>query len=152
MNRSNKIRGNNRSPLPPFEAPPLPLRPSTKPPFTKGHGPSWDFLNQLARDKVCHEPSILRRRVQLAWRMRWQAILSCSDANAFAASLLELRGLGADGDLSYEVESTNTSQQAQTTETICLRSPPLGTTLGMFFPCACVPPPKPAHQWYFHQP
>ena len=67
-----------------------------------------DFLNQLARGKVRHEPAILRRRVQLAWRMRWQAILSCSAAKAFAASLLELRGgLGADGTPpSYEVEST----------------------------------------------
>ena len=67
-----------------------------------------DFLNQLARGKVRHEPAILRRRVQLVWRMRWQAILSCSAAKAFAASLLELRWvLGADGDTppSYEVES-----------------------------------------------
>ena len=57
-----------------------------------------DFLNQLARGKVRHEPAILRRRVQLAWRMRWQAILSCSAAKAFATSLLELRGgLGGGG-------------------------------------------------------
>ena len=58
-----------------------------------------DVLHQLARSKVRHEPAILRRRVRLAWRMRWQAILSCSAAKAFAASFLELRGgLGADGD------------------------------------------------------
>ena len=58
-----------------------------------------DFLNQLVRGKVRHEPAVLERRVQQAWRMRWQAILSCSAAKVFAASLLELRGgLGADGD------------------------------------------------------
>ena len=41
--------------------------------------------------------------------MRWQAILSCSAAKAFGASLLVLRGgSGADGDTppSHEVEST----------------------------------------------
>ena len=67
-----------------------------------------DFHNQLALGKVRHEPAILRRRVQLAWRMRWQAILSCSAAKAFAASLPELRGgLGAYGDTlpSFEEES-----------------------------------------------
>ena len=69
-----------------------------------------DFLNQLARGKVRHEPAVLKRRVQQAWRMRWQAILSCSAAKAFAASLLEMRGgWGADGDTppSHEVESTH---------------------------------------------
>ena len=68
-----------------------------------------DFLNQLARGKVRHEPAVMKRRVRQAWRMRWQAILSCSAAKAFAASLLELRGgSGADGDTppSHEVEST----------------------------------------------
>ena len=60
-----------------------------------------DFLNQLARGKVRHEPAVLKRRVQQAWRMRWQAILSCSAAKAFAASLLEMRrGWGADGGTS----------------------------------------------------
>ena len=42
--------------------------------------------------------------------MRWQAILSCSAAKAFAASLLEMRGgWGADRDTppSHEVESTH---------------------------------------------
>ena len=54
-----------------------------------------DFLNQLARGKVRHEPAVLKRRVQQAWRMRWEAILSCSVAKA---SLLEMRGgWGADG-------------------------------------------------------
>ena len=51
-----------------------------------------DLLNQFARGKVRHEPAVLKRRVQQAWRMRCQAILSCSAAKAFAASLLELRG------------------------------------------------------------
>ena len=66
-------------------------------------------LIQLARGKVRHEPAVLKRWVQQAWRMRWQAILSCSAAKAFAASLLELRGgSGADGDTppSREVEFT----------------------------------------------
>ena len=62
-------------------------------------GETRDFLNQLARGKVRHEPAVLKRRVQQAWRMRWRTILSCSAAKAFAASLLELRGgSGVDGD------------------------------------------------------
>ena len=57
------------------------------------------FLSQLARAKSRHEPRILRQRVQQAWRSRWQAILSCAAAKAFARSLLELRTTaGADGD------------------------------------------------------
>ena len=50
-----------------------------------------DFLNQLARGKVRHEPAILRRRVQLAWH-----------------EVAALRGgWGADGDTrpSYEVST-----------------------------------------------
>ena len=43
-----------------------------------------DFLNQFARGKVRHEPAVLKRRVQQAWRMGCQAILSCSAAKAFA--------------------------------------------------------------------
>ena len=57
------------------------------------------FLSQLARAKSRHEPHILRQRVQQAWCSRWQAILSCAAAKAFARSLLELReAVGADGD------------------------------------------------------
>ena len=60
---------------------------------------TMSFLSQLAKVKTRHEPCILRRRVQQAWRSRWQAILSCAAAKAFARSLLEMRAVvGADGD------------------------------------------------------
>ena len=62
-----------------------------------GGGPRQE--SQLARVKARHEPRILSQRVQQAWRSRWQAILSCAAANAFARSLLELRtAVGTDGD------------------------------------------------------
>ena len=60
---------------------------------------TMSFLSQLAKAKTRHEPRILRRRVQQAWRSRWQAILSCAVAKAFARSLLEVRAVvAADGD------------------------------------------------------
>ena len=49
------------------------------------------FLSQLAKAKTRHEPRILRQRVQQASRSRWQAILYCAAAKAFARSLLEMR-------------------------------------------------------------
>ena len=59
---------------------------------------TWAFLSQLARAKAHHEPHILHQRVQ-AWCSRWQAILSCTAAKAFARSLLESRAaVGADSD------------------------------------------------------
>ena len=55
-------------------------------------------LNQTFA-KSRHELHILRRRVEQAWRSRWQAVLSCAATKAFARSLLELRtSAGADGD------------------------------------------------------
>ena len=67
------------------------------------------FLTQLAKAKSRHEPPILRRRAEQAWRMRWQAMLSCVAAKAFAASLLELHGvLGADGVTPPTHEVVNT--------------------------------------------
>ena len=60
---------------------------------------TMSFLSQMAKAKTRHEPRILRQRVQQAWRSRWQAILSCAAAKAFARSLLEMRAaVGADGD------------------------------------------------------
>ena len=45
---------------------------------------TMSFLSLLAKAKTRHEPRILRRRVQQAWRSRWQAILSvlCSFQSA----------------------------------------------------------------------
>ena len=52
------------------------------------------FLCQLGRAKVRSEPSILRGRAELAWKLRWASTLACSAARA----LLNLRvGGGADG-------------------------------------------------------
>ena len=60
---------------------------------------TMSFLRQLAKAKTRHEPRILRQRVQQAWKSRWQAILSCAAAKAFARSLLEMRAaVVADGD------------------------------------------------------
>ena len=63
-----------------------------------------DGLRKLVRSRLNwprpsrDKPPILRRRAEQAWRMRWQAILSCVAAKAFADSLFELQGgLGADG-------------------------------------------------------
>ena len=58
--------------------------------------------------KARQMPCVLRRREQ-ASRLRWQALLSCTAAKAFEASLLDLRGgQGADGDAAkvHEVEHT----------------------------------------------
>ena len=54
------------------------------------------FIRLLARAR--NETTLIRRRAEQAWRMRWWAILSCAAARAFAASLLGLRFTqGADG-------------------------------------------------------
>ena len=52
------------------------------------------FVRLLARAKARSEPSILRRRVEQAWRLRWGTILACSAVRAFASSLLDVRTLG----------------------------------------------------------
>ena len=58
-------------------------------------------------------PIVLRRRTEKAWMLRWQALLSCAAAKAFAASLLELRGgQGADGDVPWTHEVENTFKYA----------------------------------------
>ena len=50
------------------------------------------------------EPSVMRRRVEQAWRLRWGALLACASARAFAASLLDLRPCGADGAIPHAHE------------------------------------------------
>ena len=54
-------------------------------------GETRSFLCQLAKAKARQMPIVLRRRTEQAWRLRWQALLSCTAANSFAASLLDLR-------------------------------------------------------------
>ena len=45
------------------------------------------------------EPTILRKRAEQAWRMRWCCLFACAAARALAASLLERRAPGGtDGD------------------------------------------------------
>ena len=57
------------------------------------------FERLLAKAKARPGPSILRTRMQLAWRNRWAAFL-CAAGRALASSLLGLRGGGgADGDI-----------------------------------------------------
>ena len=50
------------------------------------------------------QPSVMRRRVEQAWRLRWGALLACASARAFAASLLDLRPCGADGAIPHAHE------------------------------------------------
>ena len=65
------------------------------------------FLLQLARAKARYENSILRNRVEQAWRLRWGSLLACTTARAVVSSLLGLPSArGADGDTpaSHDVE------------------------------------------------
>ena len=67
-------------------------------------GRGWGTL--VRRNQEFSEPV---RESQGGWRLRWQALLSCTAAKAFAASLLDLRGgQGASGDApwAHEVENT----------------------------------------------
>ena len=59
---------------------------------------SVQFLVQLAKAKVRHEPKVMRVIAQCAWMRRWRCMLACAAARAFTLSLLERRaGLGFDG-------------------------------------------------------
>ena len=40
--------------------------------------------------------TLLKKRAEQAWRMRWCCLLACAAARAFAASLLERRGPGGE--------------------------------------------------------
>ena len=65
------------------------------------------FLSQLARAKARCENSVLRRRVEQAWRLRWGSLLACTVARAVALSLLDLpcsHGSERDTPASHEVE------------------------------------------------
>ena len=48
------------------------------------------FLSLLARARARAEGWLLRRRAEMAWRLRWGSLLACSVARAVATSLLEL--------------------------------------------------------------
>ena len=66
------------------------------------------FLSLPAKAKARSETPVMRRRVEQAWRMRWGAMLACTAARAFAASLLNLRlGGGADGEVPTTQEVVN---------------------------------------------
>ena len=58
-----------------------------------------EFHQTSGKSTARSEPTILRKRAEQAWRMRWCGLLACAAARAFAASLLE-RGAagGADGE------------------------------------------------------
>ena len=62
------------------------------------------FVRLLARAKARCEPSILRRRVEQAWRLRWGTILPCSTACTFAFSMLDVRTPGGvDGEIPHHL-------------------------------------------------
>ena len=74
---------------------------------------SGETRSQLAKAKARQMPVVLRRRTEQAWRLRWQALLSCAAAKAFAASFLELRGgQSDDGDVPWAHEVENTFKHA----------------------------------------
>ena len=76
-------------------------------------GETRSFLSQRAKAKARQMPIVLRRRTEQAWWFRWQALLSCTAAKAFAASLLDMRGgQGADGDAPWAHEVENTFKYA----------------------------------------
>ena len=65
------------------------------------------FLSRLAHDRARSERSLMRKRVEQAWRLRWGSLLSCAAARAVAMSLLDLPGSrGSDGTcpLPHDVE------------------------------------------------
>ena len=71
------------------------------------------FLSLLAKAKARSETPVMRRRVEQAWRMRWGAMLACTAARAFAASLLNLRlGGGVDGEVPTTQEVVNEARYA----------------------------------------
>ena len=64
------------------------------------------FLSRLAHDRARSERSLMRKRVEQAWRLRWGSLLSCA-ARAVAMSSLDLPGSrGSDGTcpLPHDVE------------------------------------------------
>ena len=65
------------------------------------------FLSKLAHDRARSERSLMRKRVEQAWPLRWGSLLSCAAARAVAMSLLDLPGSrGSDGTcpLPHDVE------------------------------------------------
>ena len=66
---------------------------------------SYSFLGQLARARARSEPREMRAAARRAWFRRWCTALACCAAQAFALSLLELRGgLGSDGALPSTID------------------------------------------------
>ena len=71
------------------------------------------FLSLLAKARARSETPVMRRRVEQAWRLRWGAMLACTAARAFAASLLDMRlGEGVDGDVPTTQEVVNEARHA----------------------------------------
>ena len=71
------------------------------------------FLSLLAKARARSETPVVRRRVEQAWRLRWGAMLACTAARAFAASLLDMRfGGGVDGDDPTSQEVVNEARHA----------------------------------------
>ena len=55
------------------------------------------FLRLLAVARARSESTLMRRRAEQAWRMRWGGMLACAAARAFAALLLQRSNVGGDG-------------------------------------------------------
>ena len=57
-------------------------------------------LRHLAKAKARREPFLLERRAEAAWILRWRVFMVCSEAKAFALSLLEPRTyVSSDGSM-----------------------------------------------------
>ena len=70
------------------------------------------FLSQLARANARCGNSILRKRVDQAWLLRWASLLARTTARAVASSLLGLPSArGADGDTPVSHDVDEATQQ-----------------------------------------
>ena len=70
-------------------------------------GETCTFVRLLAKAKARSEPSILRARVEFAWRLRWAALLACAAGRGFCQLFVgSARCGGVDGDTpqSHDVE------------------------------------------------
>ena len=59
-----------------------------------GRFSTQSFLSHLVRANAHFGNSILRKKVEQAWQLRWGSLLACTTARAVASSLLELPSAG----------------------------------------------------------
>ena len=96
-------------------------------------GGTLTYLRLWAEAKSRSEPPLLRRRAEMAWRLRWTHMLSCAAARIFAGSLLERRlNGGGDGEVPQVSDVVLEYRHARTWSDLRLRSGKVNGTR-----CAC---------------